>query len=418
MIDVARIRNDFPILSRRVNGKPLVYLDNAATTQKPNAVIDALTHYYRNTNANIHRGVHTLAAEAERDYDAARAKVARFINAPQESSVIFTRNTTEAVNLAAYGWAREFLKPGDEIIVTVMEHHSNYVPWQLVMQDTGATLKIVDIADDGTLRLDEYAKLITPRTRLVCVTHASNVLGTVNPVRQMADLAHKVDAKILVDGAQAAPHMPVDVQGLDCDFYAFSAHKMLGPTGIGVLYGKDEVLRTMRPFLAGGDMIREVKRDTSSWNVLPYKYEAGTPNIADTIAFGTAIDYLNGVGMPEVRAHEIEITRYVLDTLSHFRGLTIYGPRDAAARGGTVSFNLDGIHPHDLGTVLDHAGIAIRAGHHCAQPLMRRLGCVATARASFYLYNTREEVDALAEALREAQALFKRTGTPQKTGIS
>lgn len=405
-LDAAAIRKDFPILSRTVNGKPLVYLDNAATSQKPKAVIDALTRYYTQTNANIHRGVHTLAAEAERDYDAARAKVARFVNAPGEAGVIFTRNTTEAINLVAYAWAREHLKPGDEIVVTLAEHHSNYVPWQLAARDTGATLRFLDVTDDGLLRMDELEGMLTARTRLVCVGHASNVLGTIHPVRRIVDLARRAGAKVLVDGAQAVPHMPVDVQALGCDFYAFSAHKMLGPTGIGVLWGREDLLQGMRPFLSGGDMIREVKRDTSSWNVLPYKFEAGTPNIADTIAFGAAIDYLAGAGMEAVRAHEVEITRYALAALAEVPGITIYGPRDAESRGGVVAFNLEGIHPHDLGTILDQQGIAIRAGHHCAQPLMRRLNCVATARASFYLYNTLREVDCLVEGLAEAARIF------------
>ncbi len=406
MLDTAKIRADFPILSRQVNGKPLVYLDNSATSQKPRQVIDALTRYYTTSNANIHRGVHTLAAEAERDYDATRAKVARFVNAASESEIVFTRNTTEAVNLVAYSWAREYLKPADEIIVTVAEHHSNYVPWQLVMQDTGAILKFVDVTDDGHLKLDEYEKMLTPRTRLVCVAHASNVLGTIHPVRKIADLARRFEAKVLVDGAQAAPHLPVDVRALGCDFYAFSGHKMLGPTGIGVLWGRQEILKGMRPFMAGGGMIREVKRETSTWAGVPARFEAGTPDIADTVAFGAAIDYLVAIGMPAIRAHEIDLTRYALDRLSKVPGISIHGPRDAEARCGVVSFNLAGVHPHDLGTILDQQGIAIRAGHHCAQPLMRRLGCVATARASFYLYNTRAEVDALVAGLGEAARLF------------
>ena len=405
-IDVGRVRDDFPILRRTVHGRPLVYLDNAATTQKPRAVIDALVHYYENYNANIHRGIHALSEEATARYEEVRLKTAHFIGAPGPETVVFTRNTTESINLVAHAWGRRYLRPGDEIVLTIMEHHSNLVPWQLLARDTGVKLQFVDIDDEGRLIWDDFERLIGQRTRLVSVTHMSNVLGTINPVKDIAELAHSRGALVLVDGAQSVPHMAVDVSGLECDFMAFSAHKMLGPTGVGVLYARQGLLEEMDPFLGGGEMISRVLPEQSTWNDVPWKYEAGTPNIADVIAFGAAIEYLQALGMDAVRAHEKEITAYALEALSAVPQVTIYGPREAEARGGVVAFNLGDLHPHDLGTVLDRHGVAVRAGHHCAQPLMRRLDCVATARASFYVYNRLDEVDTLLEGIREADRFF------------
>jgi len=410
-IDVESTRRDFPILERSVHGRPLVYLDNAATTQKPRAVIDALVHYYENYNANIHRGIHALSEEATARYEEARLKVARFIGAPAAETIVFTRNTTESINLVAHAWGRKHLRAGDEVLLTVMEHHSNLIPWQLLARDTGAKLRFVDIDDEGRLLWDDFERLLGPRTRLVSVTHMSNVLGTINPIKDIAELAHSRGALVLVDGAQSVPHLPVDAPALDCDFMAFSAHKMLGPTGVGVLYARPGLLEEMDPFLGGGEMISRVLLEESTWNDVPWKFEAGTPNIADVIAFGAAIEYLQGLGMDAVRAHEMEITAYALEALSAVPQVTIYGPTDAEARGGVVSFNLGDLHPHDLGTVLDRFGVAVRAGHHCAQPLMRRLGCVATARASFYVYNRLEEVDTLVEGVREADRFFGHVAT-------
>ena len=410
-IDVNLVRQDFPILERTVHGRPLVYLDNAATTQKPRAVIDALVRYYENYNANIHRGLHTLSEEATARYEEVRLKVADFIGAPGPEGIIFTRNTTEAINLVAHAWGRKHLRAGDEILLTVTEHHSNLIPWQLLARATGAKLRFVDIDDEGRLLWDDVEELIGPRTRLVSVTHMSNVLGTINPVREVAGLAHSRGALVVVDGAQSVPHLPVDVQALDCDFMAFSAHKMLGPTGVGVLYGRQELLSEMDPFLGGGEMISRVLLEEATWNDLPWKYEAGTPNIADVIAFGAAIEYLQGLGMEAVRAHEKEITAHALEALASAPDVVVYGPRDPEARGGVVAFNVGDLHPHDLGTVLDRHGVAVRAGHHCAQPLMRRLGCVATARASFYVYNRLDEVDTLVEGLREAERFFGHVAT-------
>ncbi len=410
-IDVQRVRDDFPILKRSVHGRPLVYLDNAATTQKPRAVIDALVHYYENYNANIHRGLHALSEEATARYEGVRQKVARFIGAPSPEGIVFTRNTTESLNLVAHAWGRKNLRPGDEIVLTVMEHHSNLVPWQLLAQATGAELRFVDIDDGGCLLWDHFERLVGPRTRVVAVTHMSNVLGTINPVKDIAELAHSHGAIIVVDGAQSVPHMAVDVEALECDFMAFSAHKMLGPTGVGVLYARQGLLEEMDPFLGGGEMISRVLLEKSTWNDVPWKYEAGTPNIADVIASGAAIDYLQALGMDAVRSHEKEITAYALDALASLPDVVVYGPRDPEVRGGVVAFNLGDLHPHDVGTVLDQYGIAVRAGHHCAQPLMRRLGCVATARASFYVYNRLDEVDTLLEGVREAERFFGHVGT-------
>ena len=409
MLDVKRIRRDFPILDRKVHGKPLVYLDNAATTQKPRQVIDALVNYYSRYNANIHRGIHALAEEATAAYEAVRERTARFIHAPSSRGIVFTRNTTESINLFANAWGRSRLKPGDQIVLTAMEHHSNLVPWQLLAKATGASLSFIPVTDDGRLRLEDLDTLLKTRTKIVAVTHMSNVLGTINPVKEIAERAHAHDAVVLIDAAQSAPHMPVDVTQLDADAFVCSAHKMLGPTGVGVLYAREALLESMEPFLGGGEMISDVQLTSATWNEIPWKFEAGTPNIAGVIAFGEALAYLERVGLAAVHAHEQDLVAYTIKRLGELEGVTLYGPRpEVADRGGAVAFNLNGLHPHDVGTVLDAEGIAIRAGHHCAKPLMRRLGVPATARASFYLYNTREEVDALIGALIEAKAFFDR----------
>jgi cysteine desulfurase/selenocysteine lyase len=407
-LDVQRIRKDFPILERQVYGKPLVYLDNAATSQKPRQVIDALVNYYENYNANIHRAVHCLGEEATAAYEEARAKVAKFINAPSPESIIFTRNTTEAINLVAYTWGRENVREGDEILLTQMEHHSNLIPWQRLAAEKGASVRYIELTETQTLALDGLENLFDARTRIAAMPHVSNSLGTINPVEKIAAEARRNGTLFLVDGAQGAPHLPVDVQAIGCDFYAFSAHKMLGPTGVGVLYGRPELLEEMEPFLGGGEMIRKVTFEGATWNDLPWKFEAGTPNIADVIAFGAAIDYLDRLGMEKVRDHEVEITDYALTRMSQLEGIVVYGPPDPRERGGVVSFNFGDLHPHDIGTVLDHHGVAIRAGHHCTQPLMRTLGVSGTARASFYVYNTPEEVDVLVEALEATRDFFKR----------
>lgn len=406
--DVTRIRADFPILSETVNGRPLVYLDSAATTQKPRQVIDALVRYYETSNANIHRGIHTLAERATAQYEAVRGKAARHIGAPSPASVVFTRNATESINLVARAWGDAHVREGDEIVLTEMEHHSNIVPWQMLAKRTGATLRYARITDDGQLDLDSLRDAVGPRTRMVSVVHASNVLGTINPIAEIAAIAHKAGALLLVDGAQSAPHMPVDVIALGCDFFAFSSHKMLGPTGVGVLWARAGLFEEMDPFLGGGDMISVVERDASTWADVPHKFEAGTPNIADVIAFGTALDYLDDLGMARVREHEVAITAYGLDALRQVDGLTIHGPARASDRGGVISFALRGIHPHDVSTIVDSQGIAIRAGHHCTQILMRRLGVPATNRASFYIYTIEGEVDALVAGLREATRIFSR----------
>ena len=416
MFDVEAVRKDFPILARQVHGKPLVYLDNAATTQKPRQVIDALVRYYETYNANIHRGLHTLAEEATDAYEGARAKVARFIKSsygPQ--SIVFVRNTTEAINLVANAWGRKFLQPGDEIVLSLAEHHSNFIPWQLIASERGARLRIVDIDDEGRLRLDHLREQIGPKTKIVALAHASNVLG-INPIRKAAEIAHRHGALLLVDGAQSVPHMPVDVADLDCDFLAFSGHKMCGPTGAGVLFARPELLQAMDPFLGGGSMISRVLVEESTWNDVPYKFEAGTPDIADVIGLGVAIDYLESIGMEAVRAHEKALTTYALERIGSLPEVKIYGPLDAVERVGVVSFNLGDVHPHDVSQVLDQYGVAIRAGHHCAQPLMRRLDCVATARASFYLYNTFAEIDVLVEALKEAGRFFATEQAPLTAG--
>jgi cysteine desulfurase / selenocysteine lyase len=391
-----------------VNGHPLIYLDNAATTQKPRQVIDALVDYYTRINANVHRGVHTLSVEATDAYEASRERVARFIGAADSDEIVFVRNTTEALNLVAVSWGRANLGPGDEILATVLEHHSNLIPWQRVAQDTGARLRLIRLTDDGTIDLDDYRRLLGPRTRVVAMAHASNVLGTISDLGEIAELAHGVGALVVADGAQSVPHLAIDVTTLGADFLAFSGHKMLGPTGIGVLWGRRELLEAMPPFLGGGGMIREVWDDRATWAALPEKFEAGTPNIADSIAFGAALDYLDALGMSNVRAHEIEVTGYALERLASVPDVAVYGPADPRTRTGVVSFNLEGVHPHDAGTVLDEAGIAVRAGHHCCQPLHRSLDLAATLRASFYVYNSVDEVDALVDALATARRMYRR----------
>ena len=410
MLDVARIRQDFPILERKVNGRPLVYLDNAATTQKPRQVIDALVDFYEQNNANVHRGVHTLSIESTDMYELARAKVQRFINAPCPESVIWTRNTSESINLVAQTWGRANLHAGDNIVTTAMEHHSNIVPWQQLTEQTGAELRYIPVDDEGFLDMEAAGRLVDSRTKIVAAVHASNVLGVVNPVSELAALARKAGAVMLVDAAQSVPHMPIDVQLLDCDFLAFSAHKMLGPTGIGVLYGRPELLEAMPPYMHGGDMIIEVTYEDARWNDLPYKFEAGTPNIADAVATGAAVDYLTGIGMDRVAAYEHDLTAYAMDRMGEIETIRILGPTDPAARGAVVSFIHDTLHPHDLGTALDTMGIAIRTGHHCAMPLVRSYGVVAAARASFYLYNTEQEVDLLVDGIKEAEGYFSHAG--------
>jgi len=405
---VARIREDFPILKRLVHGKPLVYLDNAATSQKPRQVIEALTYYYENYNANIHRAIHRLGEEATEAYEEVRAQVARFINAPSPECIVFTRNATEAINLVAYTWGRANIGQGDEILLTEMEHHSNLVPWQRLAKEKGARLRYIGLTGEQTLQLqDGLDSYLSKGTKLVAMVHISNGVGTINPVAEVARAAHRRGALMLVDGAQSVPHMAVDVQALDCDFLAFSSHKMLGPTGVGVLYARRELLEEMPPFLSGGEMISKVTLEDTSWNEVPWKFEAGTPNIADVIALGAAIDYLSRIGMEKVRAHEVELTAYALRRLRQLEDIIIYGPSDLQQRGGVVSFNYPDLHPHDLGTVLDRSGVAIRTGHHCNQPLMRRLGVAGTARASFYIYNMLEEVDIFIEALKTARAFFR-----------
>jgi cysteine desulfurase/selenocysteine lyase len=415
-VELEEIRDDFPVLRQKVHGKPLIYFDNAATSQKPRIVIEALNDYYERYNANVHRGIHALAERATREYERAREKVARFINAPTTDSVIFTRGTTESINLVAYSWALTNLKKGDEILTTFMEHHSNTVPWYQACERTGAVIKRIELNPDGTLHLDDLDKLITNRTKLVAVTQQSNVLGTINPVRQIADAAHKRGAVVLVDGAQSVPHMPVDVQAMDCDFFAFSGHKMCGPTGSGVLYGKRALLEAMPPFMGGGEMIKEVWFDHAKYNDLPYKFEAGTPSIAESIGLGVAVDYLTGIGLDKIRQHEKQITQYALDRLKEFPEITVYGPMDVEKRGGLVAFTLGDVHAHDIATFADQDGVAIRAGHHCAMPLHKKLGIAATARASFYLYNTRDEVDVFIEMLHKAKKFFGACPTGRAMG--
>lgn len=410
MLDVARTKQDFPILSQEVNGHRLVYLDNAATTQKPHQVIDALVKYYETTNANIHRGIHTLAVRATDQYEAVRAKAAAHIGASNPQDIVFTRNTTESINLVARAWGDANLDEGDEIVLSLMEHHSNIVPWQLLARRTGAVLRFVDFDESGFLNLVHARELINSRTKLVSIVHMSNVLGTINPVAEIAEMAHSAGALLLVDGAQSAPHMPVDVEAIGCDFFAFSAHKMLGPTGVGVLWARPGLLETMDPFLGGGEMIAIVKPESSTWAEVPHKFEAGTPNIADVIAFGAAFDYLRELGMDAVRNHEKAITGYAIESLQRIPGVTIHGPLDVERRGGAVSFSMDCAHPHDISTIVDGHGVAIRAGHHCAQLLMRKLGVPATSRASFAIYNDRDDIDVLVEALQHVRRVFADDG--------
>ncbi|MGC8855926.1 MAG: aminotransferase class V-fold PLP-dependent enzyme [Anaerolineae bacterium] len=405
-LNISQIRQDFPILQREVRpGVPLVYLDSTATSQKPRAVIEAMDTFYRHTNANIHRGVHTLAEEATAQYEQAREKVAKFINAPASRQVIFTRNTTEAINLVAYTWARAHLKRGDRILLTEMEHHSNLVPWIMLQDERGIELDFIPVTEDGLLDLESYRALLSRTPKLVAFTHMSNVLGTVNPAAEIIRLAHQAGAVTLVDGAQSVPHLTVDVQALDADFLAFSAHKMCGPTGIGALYGKLELLETMPPFLGGGDMIKEVHLRSFRPNSLPQKFEAGTPAIAEAIGFGVAVDYLLQIGMENIAAHEHAIIEYALERLAEIPGVKVFGP-SAEKKGGVAAFTLDGIHPHDVAQILDREGIAVRAGHHCAQPLHEKIGIPATSRASFYLYNTKEEVDLLVNGIYKVKKMF------------
>jgi cysteine desulfurase/selenocysteine lyase len=403
MLDVARLRMDFPILSQMVHGKPLVYLDNAATTQKPRAVIDCMANYYAEYNANIHRGVHVLSQQATDAYEGAREKVRRFINAARREEVIFVRGTTEAINLVASSYGQR-LWPGNEILITEMEHHSNIVPWQLLCERSGAVLRVTPISDAGELRLDEFERQLGPATRLVAVTHLSNALGSINPLRRLIELAHGVGAVVLVDGAQAVAHLPVDVQALDCDFYAFSGHKLYGPTGIGVLYGKAALLDAMPPWQGGGDMIREVSFAKTTYNDLPFKFEAGTPHIAGGIGLGAAIDYVSKLGQPAIAAHEHDLLSYASEQAGAIPGLRLIGT--AREKASILSFTVAGIHPHDVGTILDDAGVAVRAGHHCTMPVMTHFGVPATVRASFSFYNTIEEVDVLIHAIRRAQEVF------------
>ncbi|TLN21334.1 cysteine desulfurase [bacterium] len=404
--EITQIRQEFPILKREVYpGVPLIYLDSAATSQKPDSVIDAMDAYYRSSNANIHRGIHVLAEEATAMYEAARLKVVKFINAHSEREVVFTRNTTESLNLVAYTWARANLKAGDLVILTEMEHHSNLVPWHILASERQIRLEFIPATDDGLLDLDVYRQLLQQGPKLVSFTHMSNVLGTINPAKEIVRLAHEAGALTLVDAAQSVPHFKVDVQELDADFLAFSGHKMTGPTGIGVLYGKEALLSAMPPFLGGGDMIKKVTLRGFSSNSLPYKFEAGTSAIAEGIGLGAAVDYLTGIGMDRIAAYEHELTQYALDRLSEISGLTVIGPT-ADRKGGVVAFTLDGIHPHDVAQLLDRDGLALRAGHHCAMPLHQRYNLPATTRASFYLYNTHDEIDQLARSLEHVKKLF------------
>ena len=402
--DVARIREDFPILAQRVHGKPLVYLDNAATAQKPQSVIDALSRYYATDNANIHRGLHQLSERATEAFEGARGKVQRFINAGDAREIVFVRGSTEGINLVAQSYGRKHVRAGDEILVTTMEHHSNIVPWQLLCEEKGAYLRVVPINDDGELLVEEYERLLTAKTRLVSVAHVSNALGTINPIRKLIELAHRRNIPVLIDGAQAAPHMKIDVRELGCDFYVFSGHKLFGPTGIGVLYGKTALLEEMPPYQGGGDMILSVTFEKTTYNTLPYKFEAGTPHIAGAIGLGAAIDYVNRIGIDAIAAYEGELLAYATAAVSGIEGVKIIGT--AKEKAGVISFIMDGAHAHDVGTILDQEGVAIRTGHHCAMPIMERFGVPATARASLAFYNTREDIDALVTAMHQVREVF------------
>ena len=407
IVNSYELRNDFPIFKKKINGKDLVYLDNASTTQKPYSVINSITDFYSNYNSNIHRAVYQLAEEATDLYEQSRKKIANFINVRPEE-IIFTRNTTESINLIAHSWARSNLKKDDVITITEIEHHSNIVPWQILCQEIGTRLEYVGIDESGFLDVEYLIELISSRkVKLVSISHMSNVLGTIVPIERIIKTAHQYDIPVIVDGAQSVPHMPVDAKNLDCDFLVFSAHKMLGPTGVGVLYAKKELLEKMKPFMGGGDMIKEVFKFHTNYNEVPYKFEAGTPNIADVVGFGAAVDYLEKIGMENIRKHEIYLTEYALESMQSLKYITIYGPMDSKFRGGVISFNIADIHPHDLATIMNDHGIAIRSGHHCAQVLMQRLDVPATSRASFYIYNTKEEIDKFVNAIKEAGRIFK-----------
>ncbi|MEO7803790.1 MAG: cysteine desulfurase [Actinomycetota bacterium] len=405
-MDAAVIRKDFPTLDQQVNGHDLVYLDNGATSQRPQVVIDEIKRFYEQDNSNVHRSVHTLGERATVLYEGARDKVAKFIGASSSREIIFTKSATEGLNLIAYAWGRHHLAEGDEVLVTEMEHHSNLVSWQLACADTGATIKAVPVNDGESLDLAEFDRLLSNKTKVVAITHVSNVLGTINPIAEISAKAHAVGAIVVCDGAQAAPHMPVDVQALGCDFYVCTGHKMCAPSGIGFVWGRPEILEEMQPFHGGGEMILDVWIDHATFNEIPYKFEAGTPPFASAIGLGVAIDYLNDIGMQAVHEHEVDITRYALDVLNQIPGMIIYGPKDATRKAGLVSFTLGEVHAHDVGTICDSLGVAVRAGHHCAKPLMRKLGVPATTRASFYIYNTNSDIDRLAEALQETQRMF------------
>ena len=404
MLNIEEIRKDFPILSRTVYNRPLVYLDNAATTQKPRAVVEAMTEEYYSVNANVHRGVHYLSQQATELHEQARANVQNFINARSEAEIIFTRGTTESLNLVAFSFGEAFLKEGDEVLVSVMEHHSNIVPWQMLRDRKGIVLKVIPMTDEGEIDLEAYKNLFSPRTRLVCIAHVSNVLGTVNPVKEMTTIAHAHGTKVLVDGAQSVPHRRVDVQDIDCDFLTFSGHKIYGPTGIGVLYGREELLEKMPPYQGGGEMIARVSFEKTTYERLPFKFEAGTPDFVGSHALAVALDYVRGIGQDIIAAHEADLTRYAMEQMSLIPGMKIYGT--AREKDAVISFNVGDIHPLDLGTLLDRLGIAIRTGHHCAQPLMARCGVESMARASFALYNTRAEVDALVDGIDRVRKMF------------
>jgi len=407
MISADKIRQDFPILFQEVNDEPLVYLDNAATTQKPKAVLDALKDYYEHENAKVHRGVHTLAERATHSYEAAREKVRSFINASETAEVLFTRGTTTSLNWVARSFGEQFIHEGDEILISYMEHHSNVIPWQQLAKKTGASLKYIELTEEGFLDMEKAKELINSNTKIVSIAHVSNVLSVINPVEELAQMIHEQGGILVVDGAQSTPHMAIDVQQIDCDFFAFSGHKMCGPTGIGVLYGKRKWLEQMEPVEFGGEMIDFVELYDSTWKELPWKFEAGTPNIAGAIALGHAIDYLEAIGMENIHHYEKELVAYVLPKLQQIEGLKIYGPQDPAKRTGVIAFNLDGLHPHDVATALDMEGVAVRAGHHCAQPLLKYLQVAATARASFYFYNTKQDADRLVDAILATKEFFQ-----------
>lgn len=406
---MTNVRRDFPILDRKVNGKQIVYLDSAATSQKPKQVLDAISNYYQNHNANVHRGIHTLSVEATEMYEGARKKVADFVGVKKPKEIIFVKNATEAINLVAYAWGRLNIEKGDEIVITVAEHHSNFVPWQQLAAENGATLKIVPVDENGELDQEILGKALTSKTKLVTLFHVSNVLGTINDVNNLSSIIHHQSpkAKIMVDGAQAVPHMSVDISKIGCDFYVFTGHKMLGPTGIGVLWAKEEILNEMAPFLFGGEMISKVSVGGTTWNELPWKFEAGTPNIEGTIGLGSAVDYLSKIGMVNVRKHEMELIGYALGKLSKIKNVVVFGPKDVKKRGGVIAFNVGNVHSHDVASILDEQGIAIRSGQHCAEPLMDYLGVSAVARASFYIYNTKEDVDKLVEGIGKVKEVFK-----------